>query len=88
MAEEEPLCRKRINKPLKRSKNRILEHVEDKIIELTLQNTHFTSMQLMMELKQHGINVSIGTIKNIWKEEKLNTRELRIIKSQSLNIYV
>ncbi|WP_342291562.1 hypothetical protein [Vibrio diazotrophicus] len=42
----------------------------------------------MMELKQHGINVSIGTIKNIWKEEKLNTRELRIMKSQSLNIDV
>ncbi|CAM3141877.1 helix-turn-helix domain-containing protein [Vibrio diazotrophicus] len=88
MAEEEPLCLKRINKPLKRSKNRIPEHVEHKIIELTLQNAHFTLMQLMMELKQHGINVSIGTIKNIWKEEKLNTRELRIMKSQSLNIDV
>lgn len=88
MAEEGPLGLKRINKPLKRSKNRIPEHAEDKIIELTLQNPYLTLMQLMMELKQHGINVSIGTIKNIWKEEKLNTRELRIMKSQSLNIDV
>ncbi|EPP19135.1 Mobile element protein [Vibrio fluvialis I21563] len=88
MAEEGPLGLKRINKPLKRSKNRIPEHAEDKIIELTLQNPYLTLMQLMMELKQHDINVSIGTIKNIWKEEKLNTRELRIMKSQSLNIDV
>ncbi|MEZ8695442.1 hypothetical protein AB6D15_25000 [Vibrio splendidus] len=33
-------------------------------------------------------SVSIGTIKNIWKEENLSTRELRIKKSQSLNIDV
>jgi hypothetical protein len=46
------------------------------------------TMQLTMELKQHDINVSIGTIKNIWKEENLSTRELRIKKSQSLNIDV
>lgn len=77
---------KRINKPLNRSKNHIPEHAEDKIIELTLQNPHLTLMQLTMELKQHDITVSIGTIKNIWKEENLSTRELRIKKSLSLNI--
>ncbi|QPK05996.1 ISNCY family transposase [Vibrio kanaloae] len=88
MAEEGPMGLKRINKPLKRSKNRIPEHAEDKIIELTLQNPHLTLMQLMVALKEHNITVSIGTIKNIWKEEKLNTRELRIKRSQSLNIEV
>ncbi|CAK2398768.1 hypothetical protein VCRA2116O29_1220001 [Vibrio crassostreae] len=88
MAEQGPLGLKRINKPLKRSKNRIPESAEDKIIELTLQNPHLTLMQLMIELKQHNITVSIGTIKNIWKEENLSTKELRIKKSQSLNIEV
>ncbi|GAD91219.1 hypothetical protein VHA01S_074_00100 [Vibrio halioticoli NBRC 102217] len=88
MAEEGPIGLKRINKPLKRSKKRIPEHAEDKIVELTIQNPHLTLMQLMIELKQHDITVSIGTIKNIWKEENLNTRELRIKKSQSLNIDV
>jgi transposase len=88
MAEQGPMGLKRINKPLKRSKNRIPESAEDKIIELTLLNPHSTLMQLMKELKQHNITVSIGTIKNIWKEEKLNTRELRIKKSQSMNIDV
>lgn len=88
MAEEGPIGLKRINKPLNRSKNRIPEYAEDKIIELTLQNPHLTLMQLTMELKQHDITVSIGTIKNIWKEENLSTRELRIKKSQSLNIDV
>ncbi|HGF5064155.1 TPA: hypothetical protein ACF311_000132 [Vibrio parahaemolyticus] len=33
---------KRVHKPLKRSKNRILERAEDKVIELTLQNPHHT----------------------------------------------
>ena len=44
--------------------------------------------ELAQELKQHNITVSIGTIKNIWKEENLSTKELRIKKSQSLNIEV
>ena len=88
MAEEGPMGLKRINMSLKRSKNRIPEHAEDKIIELTLQKPHLTLMQLMIELKEHNIKVRIGTIKNIWKEEKLNTRELRIKRSQSLNIEV
>jgi hypothetical protein len=59
-------------------KFRIPEHAEDKIIELTSQKPHLTLMQLMMELKEHNITVGIGTIKNIWKEEKLSTRELRV----------
>ncbi|MFA0164541.1 ISNCY family transposase [Vibrio splendidus] len=88
MAEEGPIGLKRINKPLNRSKNRIPEYAEDKILELTLQNPHLTLMQLTMELKQYDITVSIGTIKNIWKEENLSTKELRIKKSQSLNIDV
>ncbi|WP_413283728.1 helix-turn-helix domain-containing protein [Vibrio sp. MA40-2] len=88
MAEQGPQGLKRINKPLKRSKNRIPESAEDKIIELTLQNPHLTLMQLMIELKQHNITVSIGTIKNIWKEENLSPKELRIKKLQSLNIDV
>jgi hypothetical protein len=37
MAEQGAIGLKRINKPLKRSKNRIPESAEDKIIELTLQ---------------------------------------------------
>lgn len=88
MEEEGPLGLKRINKPLKRSKNRIPEHVEDKIIELTLLNPHGTSIQLVKMLKQHDIAVSITTIHNIWKREQLNTRELRIKHSQSMNIEV
>ncbi len=76
---------KRINKPLKRSKNRIPEHVENKIIELTLLNPHGTAIQLMKVLKEHDITT---TIQNIWKREQLNTRELRIKRSQSINIEV
>lgn len=88
MEEQGPIGLKRINKPLKRSKNRISEHTEDKIIELTLLNPHGTSIQLMKELKQQNITVSISTIQNIWKREQLNTRELRIKRSQSMNIEV
>jgi len=88
MEEQGPIGLKRINKPLKRSKNRISEHTEDKIIDLTLLNPHGTSIQLMKVLKQQNITVSISTIQNIWKREKLNTRELRIKRSQSMNIEV
>lgn len=88
MEEEGPLGLKRINKPLKRSKNRIPEHVENKIIELTLLNPHGIAIQLMKVLKEHDITVSITTIQNIWKREQLNTRELRIKRSQSMNIEV
>lgn len=88
MEEEGPVGLKRINKPLKRSKNRISEDTENKIIELTLLNPHGTSIQLMKTLKQQNITVSISTIQNIWKREQLNTRELRIKRSQSMNIEV
>ncbi|MGF1868893.1 ISNCY family transposase [Photobacterium indicum] len=88
MEEQGPIGLKRINKPLKRSKNRISEHTEDKIIDLTLLNPHGTSIQLMKVLKQQNITVSISTIQNIWKREQLNTRELRIKRSQSMNIEV
>lgn len=88
MEEEGPIGLKRINKPLKRSKNRISEDTEDKIIELTLLNPHGTSIQLMKALKQQNITVSISTIQNIWKREQLNTRELRIKRSQSMDIEV
>ncbi|WP_299022847.1 ISNCY family transposase [uncultured Photobacterium sp.] len=88
MEEQGAIGLKRINKPLKRSKNRISESTEDKIIELTLLNPHGTSIQLMKELKQQNITVSISTIQNIWKREQLNTRELRIKRSQSMNIEV
>ena len=88
MEEQGPIGLKRINKPLKRSKNRISEGTEDKIIELTLLNPHGTSIQLMKVLKQQNITVSISTIQNIWKREQLNTRELRIKRSQSMNIEV
>lgn len=88
MEEQGPIGLKRINKPLKRSKNRISEHTEDKIIDLTLLNPHGTSIQLMKVLKQQNITVSISTIQNIWKREQLNTRELRIKRSQSMNIKV
>ncbi|PSV49012.1 ISNCY family transposase [Photobacterium indicum] len=88
MEEQGPIGLKRINKPLKRSKSRISEHTEDKIIDLTLLNPHGTSIQLMKVLKQQNITVSISTIQNIWKREQLNTRELRIKRSQSMNIKV
>lgn len=65
-----------------------LMYIKKALMLETLQNPHLTLMQLMMALKEHNITVSIGTIKNIWKEEKLNTRELRIKRSQSLNIEV
>ncbi len=88
MEEEGPLGLKRINKPLKRSKKRIPEYVDNKIIELTLLNPHGTAIQLMKVLKEHDITVSITTIQNIWKIEQLDTRELRIKRSQSMNIEV
>ncbi|MGL6262357.1 helix-turn-helix domain-containing protein, partial [Vibrio sp. WXL210] len=88
MEEEGPLGLKRVNKPLKRSKNRIPEASENRIIELTLLNPHHTSIQLMKLLKQEDITVSITTIQKIWKREALNTRELRIERSQSVNIDV
>ncbi|HHF2959541.1 TPA: ISNCY family transposase [Vibrio diabolicus] len=88
LEKEGPVGLKRINKPLKRSKNRIPESTEDKIIELTLQNPHTNAIQLMKMLKQHNITVSSSTIRTIWKREQLNTRELRIKQSQSLNIEV
>ncbi len=89
MEEQGALDLKRINKPLKRSKPRIPENTEDKIIELTLLNPHGTSIQMMKVLKQeHNITVSISTIQNIWKRELLTTRELRIKQSQSMNIDV
>ena len=88
MEEEGPLGLKRINKPLKRSKNAIPESIEDRIIELTLLNPHNTSIQVMKLLKQENITVSVSTIQTIWKREKLNTREMRIKQSQSMNIDV
>ncbi len=88
MEEEGPLGLKRINKPLKRSKNAIPESTEDRIIELTLLNPHNTSIQVMKLLKQENITVSISTIQTIWKREKLNTREMRIKQSQSMSIDV
>ncbi|MFA0544471.1 ISNCY family transposase, partial [Vibrio sp. 10N.222.52.B7] len=60
----------------------------DRIIELTLLNPHNTSIQVMKLLKQENITVSISTIQTIWKREKLNTREMRIKQSQSMNIDV
>ncbi|MCG9653660.1 ISNCY family transposase [Vibrio vulnificus] len=88
MEEEGPVGLKRYNKPLKRSKNRIPESTEDRIIELTLLNPNSTSIQLMKLLKQENITVSITTIQKIWKREQLNTRELRVKQSQSMNIEV
>lgn len=52
MEEQGLIGLKRITKPLKHSKIRILEDTEDKIIELTLLNPHGTSIQLMKALKQ------------------------------------
>ena len=88
MEEEGPVGLKRYNKPLKRDKNRIPESTEDRIIELTLLNPNSTSIQLMKLLKQENITVSITTIQKIWKREQLNTRELRVKQSQSMNIEV
>lgn len=79
LAEEGILGLKRINKPLYRSKNRIPEDTEHKIIELTLNNPYQTSVQLRTMLKkEYNITVSSCTIRNIWKREALNTRALRI----------
>ncbi|MCF9078101.1 ISNCY family transposase [Vibrio parahaemolyticus] len=86
LAEEGILGLKRINKPLHRSKNSIPEETEHKIIELTLNNPYQTSVQLRTMLKkEYNITVSSCTIRNIWKREALNTRELRIQRSTALN---
>ncbi|GIU38851.1 hypothetical protein TUM4433_40790 [Shewanella schlegeliana] len=86
---EGPIGLKRINKPLKRSKNSIPESTENKIIELTLEDPHTNALQLMKSLKQeHDISVSSSTIQNIWKREQLNTKALRLKRSQALNIDV
>ncbi|ABZ75759.1 Integrase catalytic region [Shewanella halifaxensis HAW-EB4] len=86
LEEEGVLGLKRINKPLKRNKNRIPQVTEEKIVKLTLNNPYRTSLQLMTELKRdHNITVSSATIRNIWKREVMNTRELRVKRAASLN---
>ena len=84
---EGPIGLKRFNTPLKRSKNSIPESVERKIIELTLQSPLTNSLQLMKQLKKdHSMTVSSATIQKIWKRESLNTKELRVKRSQESNV--
>ncbi|MEZ8236611.1 ISNCY family transposase [Vibrio splendidus] len=63
--------------------NRIDEKTRNIVISLTLKSPHLTSIRISGEMrKRFNISISHSTVRNIWLEEKLNTRELREARAE------
>ncbi len=81
-----PLALKRMY-GLPRHNNRIDETTRNIVISLTLTLPHLTSIRISGEMmKRYSISISHSTVRNIWVDEKLNTRELREARAESLVI--
>lgn len=81
-----PLALKRMY-GLPRHNNRIDETTRNIVISLTLKLPHLTSIRISGEMmKRYSISISHSTVRNIWVDEKLNTRELREARAESLVI--
>ncbi|PKG76561.1 ISNCY family transposase [Shewanella sp. GutCb] len=79
-----PLALKRMY-GIPRHTNRIDQDTEDKVIALTLEKPSLTQIFISSEMmKRHKISISHSTIRNIWVREKLNTKVLRIERSEAL----
>ncbi|MGR5543817.1 ISNCY family transposase [Vibrio sp. PNB22_2_2] len=81
-----PLALKRMY-GLPRHNNRIDETTRNIVISLTLKLPHLTAIRVSGEMmKRYNISISHSTVRNIWVEEKLNTRVLREARAESLII--
>lgn len=67
--------------------NRLDEKTRNIVISLTLKLPYLTSIRISGEMrKRFNISISHSTVRNIWLEEKLNTRELREARVEALII--
>ena len=67
-------------KTTKKAASRISKKVEDRLVELSLQNPDFGARRLVPLLKDSEINVSTSKVYNILKRRGLQTRTLRLAK--------
>lgn len=79
-----PQALKRTFKSNIHHKNRTAKHIEDMVIEFSLENPHLGQAQVSAQLKiHHGIELSPNGIRGIWLRENMNTSALRVLKSKS-----
>jgi len=67
-------------KTTKKAASRISKKVEDRVVELSLQNPDFGARRLVPLLKDSKIDVSASKVYNILKHRGLQTRTLRLAK--------
>ena len=72
-------------KTTKKAASRISKKVEDRIVELSLQNPGFGARRLVPLLKDSKIDVSTSKVYNILKQRGLQTRTLRLAKLDKMD---
>ena len=68
-------------------KNRADKTLEQKVVELSLDNPHLGQCQVARQIKTvHKVHISASGVRNIWLREKMQTTALRLQKSNSMAI--